>query len=123
SGAVLASVLLAVAAKLVDPSGADPMSGVTPPVSATQGLAGWVGATAPPRGCRSDERRRPARECDPGTGGLAVDHGHPRGRRNGCRPLHRAAVGEPRGITGAPAAGAPRRLLRQRSRAPVLCPP
>jgi glucans biosynthesis protein C len=46
SGAVLASVLLAVAAKLVDPSGADPMSGVTPPLSATQGLAGWLWTTA-----------------------------------------------------------------------------
>jgi hypothetical protein len=45
-GAVLASVLLAVAAKLVDPSGADPMSGITPPVSATQGLAGWLWTTA-----------------------------------------------------------------------------
>jgi glucans biosynthesis protein C len=45
-GAVLASVLLAVAAKLVDPSGADPISGVTPPLSATQGLAGWLWTTA-----------------------------------------------------------------------------
>jgi glucan biosynthesis protein C len=44
--AVVASVLLAVAAKLVDPSGADPMSGVTPPLSATQGLAGWLWTTA-----------------------------------------------------------------------------
>jgi hypothetical protein len=44
--AVLASVLLAVAARLVDPSGADPVGGVTPPVSATQGLAGWLWTTA-----------------------------------------------------------------------------
>jgi peptidoglycan/LPS O-acetylase OafA/YrhL len=44
--AVVASVLLAVAAKLVDPSGADPVSGVTPPLSATQGLAGWLWTTA-----------------------------------------------------------------------------
>jgi glucan biosynthesis protein C len=43
---VLASVLLAVAAKLLDPSGADPMRGVTPPLSATQGLAGWLWTTA-----------------------------------------------------------------------------
>ena len=44
--AVLASVVLAVAAKLVDPSGADPVSGVTPPLSATQGLAGWMWTAA-----------------------------------------------------------------------------
>src|SRR5512133_3640911 len=46
SGAVFASVLVAVAAKLIDPSGADPLSGVTPPLSATQGLAGWLWTTA-----------------------------------------------------------------------------
>ena len=44
--AVLASVLLAVAAKILDPSGADPLSGVTPPVSAAQGLAGWMWTAA-----------------------------------------------------------------------------
>ena len=44
--AVVASVLLALAAKLVDPSGADPLRGVTPPLSATQGLAGWLWTTA-----------------------------------------------------------------------------
>jgi glucans biosynthesis protein C len=44
--AVLASVLLAVAAKLLDPSGADVVSGVSPPVSAAQGLAGWMWTAA-----------------------------------------------------------------------------
>ena len=44
--AVVASGLLALAAKLVNPSGADPMSGITPPLSATQGLAGWLWTTA-----------------------------------------------------------------------------
>jgi glucans biosynthesis protein C len=46
SAAVLASVLLAVAAKILDPSAGDVVSGVTPPLSATQGLAGWLWTTA-----------------------------------------------------------------------------
>ena len=44
--AVLGSVLLAVAAKVVDPSGADVVSGVSPPVSAAQGFAGWMWTAA-----------------------------------------------------------------------------
>jgi glucan biosynthesis protein C len=44
--ALLASVLLAVAAKILDPSGADVVSGVSPPVSAAQGLAGWLWTAA-----------------------------------------------------------------------------
>jgi hypothetical protein len=44
--AVLASVLLAVAAKILDPSGADLVSGVTPPLAAAQGLAGWTWTAA-----------------------------------------------------------------------------
>jgi peptidoglycan/LPS O-acetylase OafA/YrhL len=44
--AVLASVLLAMAAKILDPSGADVVSGVSPPVSAAQGLAGWMWTAA-----------------------------------------------------------------------------
>jgi glucan biosynthesis protein C len=43
--AALASVLLAVAAKILDPSGAD-LSSVTPPLSAAQGLAGWMWTAA-----------------------------------------------------------------------------
>jgi glucans biosynthesis protein C len=44
--AVLASVLLAMAAKILDPSGADVVSGISPPVSAAQGLAGWLWTAA-----------------------------------------------------------------------------
>jgi glucans biosynthesis protein C len=44
--AVLASVLLAMAAKVLDPSGADVVSGISPPVSAAQGLAGWMWTAA-----------------------------------------------------------------------------
>jgi peptidoglycan/LPS O-acetylase OafA/YrhL len=44
--AVLASVLLAVAAKILDPSEADVVSGISPPVSAAQGLAGWLWTAA-----------------------------------------------------------------------------
>jgi glucans biosynthesis protein C len=44
--ALLASVLLAVAAKILDPSEANVVSGVTPPVSAAQGLAGWMWTAA-----------------------------------------------------------------------------
>ena len=44
--AVSASVLLAVAAKILDPSAADVVSGVPPPVSAAQGLAGWLWTAA-----------------------------------------------------------------------------
>jgi glucan biosynthesis protein C len=44
--AVLASVLLAMAAKILDPSAADVVSGVSPPVSAAQGLAGWMWTAA-----------------------------------------------------------------------------
>ena len=44
--AVSASVLLAVAAKILDPSAADVVSGVSPPVSAAQGLAGWMWTAA-----------------------------------------------------------------------------
>jgi glucans biosynthesis protein C len=44
--AVSASVLLAVAAKILDPSAADVVSGVSPPVSAAQGLAGWLWTAA-----------------------------------------------------------------------------
>jgi glucans biosynthesis protein C len=44
--AVLASVLLATAAKVLDPSGADVVSGISPPVSAAQGLAGWMWTAA-----------------------------------------------------------------------------
>jgi hypothetical protein len=43
---VSASVLLAVAAKILDPSAADVVSGVPPPVSAAQGLAGWLWTAA-----------------------------------------------------------------------------
>jgi glucan biosynthesis protein C len=43
--AVLASVLLAGAAKILDQSGAD-LSSVTPPLSAAQGLAGWMWTAA-----------------------------------------------------------------------------
>ena len=44
--ALPASVLLAVVAKLLDQSGADVVSGVSPPVSAAQGLAGWMWTAA-----------------------------------------------------------------------------
>jgi peptidoglycan/LPS O-acetylase OafA/YrhL len=44
--AVLASVLLAMAAKIVDPSGADVVSAASPPLSAAQGLAGWMWTAA-----------------------------------------------------------------------------
>jgi peptidoglycan/LPS O-acetylase OafA/YrhL len=44
--ALSASVLLAVAAKLLDQSGADVVSGVSPGVSAAQGLAGWMWTAA-----------------------------------------------------------------------------
>jgi glucans biosynthesis protein C len=44
--ALLASVLLAVAAKLLDQSGPDAVSGASPPVSAAQGLAGWMWTAA-----------------------------------------------------------------------------
>jgi hypothetical protein len=44
--AMLASVLLAMAAKVLDPSGADVVSGISPPVSAAQGLAGWMWTAA-----------------------------------------------------------------------------
>jgi glucans biosynthesis protein C len=44
--AVSASVLLAMAAKILDPSAGDVVSGVSPAVSATQGLAGWLWTTA-----------------------------------------------------------------------------
>jgi peptidoglycan/LPS O-acetylase OafA/YrhL len=44
--AVLASVLLVMAAKLLDPSAADVVSGVSPPVSAAQALAGWLWTAA-----------------------------------------------------------------------------
>jgi len=44
--ALPASVLLAVAAKLLDQSGADVVSGVSPGVSAAQGLAGWMWTAA-----------------------------------------------------------------------------
>jgi glucans biosynthesis protein C len=44
--AVLASVLLAMAAKILDPSGPDVVSAASPPVSAAQGLAGWMWTAA-----------------------------------------------------------------------------
>jgi peptidoglycan/LPS O-acetylase OafA/YrhL len=44
--ALLASFLLAVAAKILDPSGPDAVSGASPPVSAAQGLAGWMWTAA-----------------------------------------------------------------------------
>jgi glucans biosynthesis protein C len=44
--ALLASVLLAVAAKILDPSGPDAVSAASPPVSAAQGLAGWMWTAA-----------------------------------------------------------------------------
>jgi glucan biosynthesis protein C len=44
--AVLASVLLAVAAKVLEQSGADVVSAISPPVSAAQGLAGWMWTAA-----------------------------------------------------------------------------
>jgi glucan biosynthesis protein C len=44
--AVSASVLLAVAAKILDPSAGDVVSGVSPPVSAAQALAGWMWTAA-----------------------------------------------------------------------------
>jgi glucan biosynthesis protein C len=44
--AVLASVLLAGAAKILDQSGADVVSGISPPLSAAQGLAGWMWTAA-----------------------------------------------------------------------------
>jgi peptidoglycan/LPS O-acetylase OafA/YrhL len=43
---VLASVLLAVAASILGQLGADAVSGVSPPVSAAQGLAGWLWTAA-----------------------------------------------------------------------------